>query len=454
MKQIKLISLMAIVILMITSQSCKKGFLDGVNDNPNSPTEVSARVLLPGAQGNLAYAQGGDVSRYTSMMTQYITGASRQFFGYNNYVFTEEDFNNLWNNMYAGTMENFKAIMDVEAASPGAYSIYDGIAKVMMAYSLGMTTDLWGDVPYSEAFKGNLNLTPGYESQEAIYGHIQQLLDDAITEMTDEPGDDFDTPDANDFVFGGDVASWISFAHALKARYYIHLTQVDAGAAQMALDEIALGGPIADPNFKFAAGATSANPWFQYIDQRDDIVYDGSCIQLMIARNDPRYPIYIDVDGVQEHYDVGYLGAFFQAEDAPVYFMTEFERKFIEAEARFRTGDAGGAQTAFTEALQTSMDFYGVDGAAYIAANGTLGAGTELEQIMTEKWIANYLSPESWVDIRRTGFPVLVPNVVGAEIPVRFIYPTNEHLYNPQSLPSGGDNSSSSMYSPKLWWDQ
>jgi hypothetical protein len=165
----------------------------------------------------------------------------------------------------------------------------------------------------------------------------------------------------------------------------------------------------------------------------------------MQTRDDPRYGVYIDVNG--DYWGEGYLGPFFSADDAPTYLMTEFERKFIEAEARFRTGDAAGAQAAFTEAIQASMDFYGVDGAAYIAANGTLNGGTELEQIITEKWIANFLNPESWVDMRRTGFPVLESNVPGTPIPTRFVYPTNERLYN-----SNATNASSDMYSPKLWW--
>jgi hypothetical protein len=76
-----------------------------------------------------------------------------------------------------------------------------------------------------------------------------------------------------------------------------------------------------------------------------------------------------------------------------------------------------------------------------------LNSGTELEQIITEKWIANYLSAESWTDWRRTGFPTLVPNN-GIAIPRRFIYPTNERLYNNNSL-----NNSSDLFSPPLWWD-
>ncbi|MEP7128025.1 MAG: SusD/RagB family nutrient-binding outer membrane lipoprotein, partial [Chitinophagales bacterium] len=427
------------------------GFLDGVNDNPNSPTSVIPRVLLPGAEGNLAYVQGGDISRFTSIMTQYITGASRQFVSYNDYAFSEEDFNNAWNNVYAATMSNFHSIISINAAegTAGHYDAYDGVSRILMAYSIGMTTDVWGDIPYTEAFQGNENLTPAYDNQENIYASIQQLLDEGIGILgnSDLLDDDVEAPGSDDFIYNGDLDAWTSFAHALKARYYIHLTKVDPNAAANALAEINAGGAISDALYPFTSAGPG--PAFQYIEQRDDIVYDGACLQQMQAKNDPRYPVYIDVNG--DYWGPGYLGPFFSADNSPVILMTEFERKFIEAEALARTG--GDAQTAFTEAIQSSMDFYGVaaeDAATYIAANGTLSGdmNSMIAQIIYEKWVANYLHPESWVDLRRTGTPVLTPNA-GGTIPTRFIYPTNERLYN-NSIP----DQNSTMFSPELWWNQ
>ena len=69
--------------------------------------------------------------------------------------------------------------------------------------------------------------------------------------------------------------------------------------------------------------------------------------------------------------------------------------------------------------------------------------------IMNEKYFAMYLSPESWVDVRRTGVPALIPNEgVLTQIPRRFIYPTNERLYN-----ANGVNQGSTLLNPSLWWD-
>lgn len=454
MRYNKILIMLLMVTIMVTSESCRKGFLDGINDNPNSPSAVIPRVLLPGAEGNLAYAQGGDVSRYTSIMVQYFTGATRQFYGYNQYNFTEDDFNNVWNNLYAATMSNFNSIIvlndELNAGGSGGYDAYAAISKILMAYSLGMATDVWGDVPYTEAFQGNANLTPAYDKQQDIYNSIQNLLTDAINTLnSDVIGDDIEDPKADDFIYNGKLSDWISLAHALKARYYIHLTKVDGSAAANALNEINAGGSITDALFPF--NSAGPGPAYQYIEQRDDIVYDGTCLQQMQAKSDPRYGVYIDVNG--DYWGEGYLGPFFAADNSPVILMTEFERLFIEAEAKARTGDMGGAQTAFTDAIQTSMNFYGVDpdeAATYIAANGTLSGDVNamVAQIIYEKWVANFLHPESWVDLRRTGTPVLVPNA-GSAIPTRFIYPTNERLYN-SSIP----DVSSTMFVPALWWNQ
>lgn len=463
MRNNKILIVILAATMLVASESCKKGFLEGVNDNPNSPAAVIPSVLLPGAEGNLAYAKDGDMGRYAAIMTQYVTGATRQFFGYNQYTFSEEDFNNLWNNLYAATMKNFKGIMDINAdpANAGGYDAYDGVARILMAYTMGMTTDAWGDVPYSEAFEGNENLTPHFDSQEDVYASIQQLLSDGISILSDGDliGDDFATPGSDDFIYSGDLDAWIAFAHALKARYFIHLTKVDPNAAANALAEINAGGEMQNAAYPF--NSSGPGSWYQYIEQRDDIIYsednayglpDPACIGQMRSHEDPRVGVYVDLNG--DYWGSGYLGPFFAADNSPGFLMCEFERLFIEAEAKLATGDNAGAQEAFTAGIQNSMSFCGIDAAtadAYVAANGTLSGDQNamLKQIMYEKWVANFLNPESWVDQRRTNNILgLQANGGGAGIPTRFIYPTNERLYNPNIT-----DPNSNMFSPQLWWN-
>ncbi len=462
MKKILIKTRTTILLLAIVSLgSCEKNYFD-VNDNPNLPEAVPVNIILPGAQASLGYAFGGDIARYNAVMSQNVTGVGRQFIGFNSYIFTEEDFNNLWNNMYAGNMGDLYKIMEIANNKPGSYDVYNGISKIMMAYSLSTMSDLYGNVPYTDAFIGNGNLTPAYNTQQEIYETILPgLLNSAITDL-DAGGDDFLLPGSDDRFYGGDVDQWKALANGLKARFAIHLTKVHPSAASDALAAISAGaltGTADDAQFSF--GATYQNPWYQYIDQRADISYSSiddyygvGCFltDTMEAMNDPRYGAMIDTGGT--YYAPGFPSAFYMADNAPVYFFTYFEQKFIEAEAKQRSGDDAGAETALHEAVTANMEKLGVSAfddssyqASYVVWTGT---GTDkLNLILFQKYLANYLQPESWTDWRRTGQPNLSPNSGAASaIPRRYIYPTNERLYNPNSY-----NQNSTMLTPKMWWD-
>jgi len=444
--------------------SCSKDFGD-VNDNPNEPSEVPVNIILPSAQASLAYTFGGDIARYNSVFTQNVTGAYRQFFAYNQYVFTEDDFNNLWNNMYAGNMADLNRIIQIANAKDGSYNAYRGIAKIMMAYSLSTMTDLYGDVPYRQAFQGNLNPTPAYDSQSDIYTVILPgLISEGIADL-DNTGDDILSPGTDDLIFGGNTDAWKRFANGLSVRLAIHTTKKDAtAAAQAALAIINSNNALTsnDDNVAFKFGSTYQSPWFQYIDQRADISYSTldyyygiGCFHTdtLQALNDPRFGKMIDVNG--DYYAPGFPSAYYMADDAAVAFFTYHEQKFIEAEAKLITGDDAGAQAALSEAVSANMALLGVDAAddaAYQAANVVWGGSNsdKLNLIIFQKYLANYLQPESWNDWRRTGQPNLQPNAGAVSaIPRRYIYPTNERQNNPNAV-----NVGSSLQSPRLWWDQ
>ncbi|MFM7216820.1 MAG: SusD/RagB family nutrient-binding outer membrane lipoprotein [Bacteroidota bacterium] len=459
-------------LLMVSTAfmtSCTKDFGD-TNINPNQPTDVPVNLLLPSAQASLAYTLHGDIARYNAVFTQNVTGADRQFAAYNLYIFNEEDFSNAWNNMYAGNMADLNRIIDKaifeETQSSGAstYNAYRGIARIMMAYSLSTVSDMYGDVPYTQAFQGNSNTKPTFDSQEDIYTQILPgLLSQGIADLSNT-GSDLLTPGTDDLVYGGDLAKWAQLANGLSARLAIHLSKFNNGtdAAQAALAAInagALSGGSDDAEFMF--GTAYQSPWFQYIDQRADISYSTldyyygiGCFHTdyLQSSNDPRFEKMIDVNG--DYYAPGFPSAFYMSDDAKVPFFTFHEQKFIEAEANLILGNDAAAETALNEAVDASMEKLGVDAslaASYKSANVVWG-GTyqdKLNLIMTQKYVSNYLQPESYNDWRRTGLPDLQPNAGAATgIPRRYIYPTSERQNNP-NCPQN-----SSLFSPRLWWDQ
>jgi len=80
----------------------------------------------------------------------------------------------------------------------------------------------------------------------------------------------------------------------------------------------------------------------------------------------------------------------------------------------------------------------------------------KLKTVMTQKYVALFLNPESWVDYRRTGYPEITPAVGGSTalnpnggIPRRFAYPNSEVLQN-KSVPTTTAN----LQEPRLWWDK
>jgi hypothetical protein len=322
--------------LILSGASCKKSFYSGVNVNPNAPDpgSIIPSVMLSTVEGAIAYSIGGDFSRFSSLNLQQTLGASRQAQGYYGYVYTSQDFDNAWANTYTSVLENNKVLQDISDARK--FHAYSGVARILKAFMLQTAVDTWGSIPYSDALKGNGNLQPKYDTDKGLYDTVTNLLTAAIAELNDpDPG--ALTPGEEDRIYKGDAEKWIKFAHAIQARIYLHQSKGDAAMAQKALDEIAQSFASNKDNaqFAFVATETTANPWYQFNDQRTDISFSGGgTATRMIALHDPRLPILIDT--VEDDGGDGLL--YYGAQDAPVEFITHDELLFAKAELTLRNG--------------------------------------------------------------------------------------------------------------------
>ncbi|MDQ6764001.1 MAG: SusD/RagB family nutrient-binding outer membrane lipoprotein [Bacteroidota bacterium] len=446
------------VVLVVLNTSCKKSFYTDVNKNTNAPdpTSIIPSVMLSTVQGTLAYAQGGDFSRYTSLITQQTSGASRQAGAYYQYIFTSVDFDSPWGNLFTSVMENDRTLIQISDAKGD--NGYGGISRILMGYSLQLAVDMWGSVPYSQAFQGATNLQPKYDDGKALYDTISLLLSTAITKLSD-PNVGPDEPGSEDVIYGGDLTKWIKFAHAIQARLYIHQSKGNAAMATNALSEIAQSFTSNSDNaqYLFSGGTeTSANPWYQFNEQRGDISFDVSPLGDMLnATNDPRYTIFTTPLNAQGKYtDVNQVGMgdYYGSLTAPVEFITYDELLFMKAEATLRaTGNIASAQIFYAMAITANMQKLGVAPAAiaaYLAANGALPATASgaIAQVANQEYIALYLNPEAFTLWRRTGSPNLTP-IVGTKIPRRFLYPQTEISYNGANVPQ------STLYAPQIFWD-
>lgn len=441
------------ILLIITQVSCKKEIFTNANNNPNAPSTVTPGNLLPGVQTSLAYTQGGDIARYTSLLTQQSFGFSRQSAAYYSYVFTSTDFDTPWGNLFTSVLGNNKDLL--QKADAAGYNVYSGIGRIIMAYSLQLLVDEWGDVPYSQALKGDGEQHPTYDGQENLYDTIETLLDAGIAYLNNpDPGGQ--TPGTDDMMYGGDPSLWTKFAHAIKARLYIHQSKGNAAMAAEALAEANMSFENNGENAQFQFGTTEtfSGPIYQFNQQRADIDYgSGTYVDLLTSLGDPRLGLTADPT-YSDFSQVG-VGSYYGDINGHVEFITYDEIAFLKAEATLRsTGNYAEAQAFYQEGIKASMEKLGVSGTdadSYVAAHGTLpttGVDAAIVAVSTQEYIALYQNPEVFTLWRRTGSPELTPVAGTNGVPRRYLYPQSEYSLNTTNTPQA------TLYTPKIFWDK
>ena len=458
------------VFCIVHLVGCKK-FID-VNSDPNNPLTVQEALILAPVELNLssvltgANGTGGNAAMYVNHFMQNVA-VNQPVPNEGTYRLFSVDFDDAWKNIYVTSLNNLK-VMNDKATANGNYN-YSGIGKILSAFFLGIATDYWGDVPYTDAFGGSTKLQPAYDSQEGIYKTIQQLIDDGIADINKNATI---TPGGDDYFYGGDMDQWKRFAYTLKARYYMHLTKAPGytalAQANLVLSALQNGMTSNDDDMKmgYTGGAGQENPWYIDFLPVSTLVLSSACVDTLVTRNDPRLPkliakakqtgLYngrpigsINISGSLNVYSLP--GTAYGAAGSPLYVFNYSEALFLKAEATLIKSGSAAAEPIYQDAIKSHMSRLGIasgDVDNYIAARGTLTAANALQRIMEEKKIANFLSIENFNDWRRTGFPLLtkVPNA-SSEIPRRLLYPQVEILSNPQGVQTA-------KLTDRVWWDK
>lgn len=461
MKKINIKILGMFFALALIFTACEKWIDTDINVNPDAPLEAPMGTILSGVQANMAYNTigGSDLCRITAIWMQTLQGVERQSQSTADYIVREGDINNQWNTNYATTMENLYKIMEIARATPNPY--YLGVAQTLMALTLGVTTDVWGSIPYDQCFQGKENLTPAFQEQQVIYDSILAMLDQAIVNFQMEGNFEEIT---GDMMYGGDRSLWLKAAFALKARYSLHLSKRDGDAYSKALTALpnAFASNDEDLQFIFGTAYTESNPLYQFMQERGDITMHATFITVLTQRFDPRLFVFATVDAEggysgngfgETSYDASGPGAAVASPNSPVPFISYAECLFMKAECEYKTaaGDDVVRKTLY-DAVTASMEFYGVLNPLYMAAYDstlqTMSGDVLFNEVMTQKWISLFYQAEPFNDWRRTGLPALVANpfAVKVEIPRRYPYPTEEITYNP-NVPAYGD------IWQRVWWD-
>lgn len=461
----KKIYLLPIIMLLAALPACDFG---SINVDPTRQSDANPNEILPSAIAQSARNILSIGGRVAGTVVQHFTGIEAQPLSYTTYLIDEQTLSVFWETgLYVGAMKDCALLIEKAEAENQPY--YEGIAKVLMAFNLGIATSYWGDVPYSQALQGTASLKSPYDTQESVYQSIQGLLDEAIAAFGAEPV--IGGPAGDDLIFGGDAGRWQAAAYALKARYLMHLTRRNPGAAAEALMmmENAFQTAAEQPTFFFGNIDNESNPLALFGKERPQQMVVGDFLaNLMISRNDPRRSKYWFVEsGRREFFSLTNTELVWGQRSSPLALITFTELQFLKAEALLRTGEEGKASQTYTMALIHSMEENGIPSSqynAYLAFNaGFSGLSTfeeKLERIITQKYVALYgQNPtEAWADYRRTGFPKLEvpPNATSSfnpslVIPERFLYPISERTTNKENYEAAIQRQGGHLMDVKLW---
>jgi hypothetical protein len=471
----KTLKILILAISPLLFYACSEDKMDYINRELNNALSMSAQSEIPDViLKSSVQGTATDIAWYATVYIEQSAGTWAQSADADRRTgqTAASLFGNSWDQQYDVLMicKDIIAKTEPDGSEPDN-QFARGIAKLFTAYNLAILTDMWGEVPWTEALLGASVLQPKFDNQSAIYPKIQQYLDEAITAFTAATN----VSGVGDYIYHGDVDAWIRAANSLKARYYLRLSERDNTAAASALNVIANGLSEIGDNFEFGAYEVSAsgeNPWYQFLSDRTHLSASQTLFNLMNDRNDPRIAEYFTMvdttasgTGVPVYHPapsgtaIENQGGWYSTsritengQTAPTPLMTYHELKFIETEARFRTGDDTW-QTSLQEAVAANFAYHGATGdSAYYADEVAprLTAGNELNEILVQKYIGFYEfeAIEAYNDYRRVpAFLTLNnPNNITTGFVWRYPYGLSEVSSNPDNIPV------INVFADKVWW--
>ncbi len=412
MKIIKYLSLIALSLMCL---SCTKD-LTSLNEDPAGFTSLDPAYQLTKIQASLS-GDREDAWRYdlgiASPIVQHLGGSWWTQHGGMYRVVEKSHWYSHWESTYPRELKNIQDILDRTESDPEMVNM-NAAARVLRVYMFSRMTDMYGDIPYSEAIKGftERKFKPKYDRQEDIYADFFNELEKANAAF-DVAGKTV----GGDMFYNGDVAKWKKFCNSLRLRLGFRLTKINLAEAQKQVERALTNGVMANNSdicmikhmpINYTADEFRGNGRSQVF--KADAISAGfrlvrTLVNYMAEREDPRLHIYggtyvgdgivgvssnvIDISAFIEplgvspgamawnefknygpvtdddgnQIEVGHNFKFLQpskyvsALDAPFFHLSFAEVEFLKAEAAAR-GWAGAtnAQTHFMNGIQASCE--------------------------------------------------------------------------------------------------
>lgn len=477
----KIATLITALFLLV---SCDETF--DINRDPDSlPPGQAFSTILPAGIAGIAGAQGSYYALIGGFWSQFWTqnNTSNQYKDVDQYSIGTNDYQVGWTAMYDAL--NDIRVVKAKALAESNWNYYL-IATVLEVQASQVMTDLYDDIPYTEANNASIlqpKFNTGKETYDLMIADLKLALSkDQITSIGEKPAKD-------DFIFGGNMENWTKYGNTLLLKLHLRLTQVNPTLAESGIKT------LIDSDAQFLdvdAGMNTRAPYDQFIDaaDRSNPLYETDRRQLNTAGNlrasktlysylsvnaDPRKDQYYGAGVPNNQGDfentLSPLSVVTLKATTPVYFISKEESYFLQAEALTRYYGGTGAKAAYDLGVATNFSKYSLSAAAFTDSAGkyefpATGTAAQIEAIITQKWIASFPGNgyESFLEQNRTGYPkesvlpqsdedyipgqlsISVENVTGGKFPRRVILPNTVKSRNPNAP-------ALKAITAPVWWD-
>lgn len=481
MKTFNKISLLFLALVAVVLSGCFKNF-DELREDPEAVSIALPSSFLSNALYNATttFATQGHTINDQLMQVNVLRQNDNEI---HRYIILPGNFTGMWNPLYKPLVDLKE--MQTLAAQRGDAN-YEAIGLTLTAWIMSNITDIYGDVPFTEALRGVEGLTtPKFDPQQQIYDSLFVYLEKANKLFVLNKvlgGEDLLY---NSGTTAANMLKWKKFTNSLRLRLLMRAEK--KGAPYKDQIRAMLADPAKYPLMSSVADGASLyytnvtpflNPFFSYrdFDFNEKLNYSDFFIEYLEAVGDPRLPVIStktsggEYKGVPTGYPVTQQNvisntsystypASFKSNNKMGSILQYAEVEFLLAEAVLKGFVTGNAKTHYDKGIKASMDYWGVTTipAAFLAHPEIAYDGT-MEQIITQKYFALFTNGfDQWFEYRRTGYPVLTPGPEmqnNGVMPARIPYPLSESLYNSKNYEEaaarmGGDNMNS-----KVWWQQ
>jgi hypothetical protein len=475
--KLKYASLIFFSIVLLSITSCKKELVN-INKNPNAAQIAQPDYLLTAATKS-AVDEYWSITRSTNPSSLFVQQwAMIQYTDPDRYIFTNNDFQELWTVEYSSIV-NLDEIINL--ADDQKNSNYKGVALVLRSWAFSLLTDAFGDIPYSQSIQIDKYLTPAYDPQKEVYEGILNDLKNAQADL-DPAGKAI----AGDVIYNNNISLWKKFANSLRLRIALRIADREPEISKQVLADIQNeAGSFISSNSEIAQlvylNSPNQNPISNYFDTRDDYRISKTIVDKLIELHDPRLPIYANKTAattpqqyvglpngllVGDASNYGFSktskpGDYFSNPHAPAVIMSYAEVLFDRAEAAARGFTNEDAADLYKQAILASLGQYNIsdaDANTYVNSTDVQYDATNFKKsIGNQKWIALFgQGLEAYAEWRRLDYPQLQPAVAGVlngQIPLRFIYPGTEQSLNGKSYQQAVTDQGPDILTTRLWFD-